>query len=660
MSSKPSIEAAILPSLATVSSENGEGKGKQEEQSEEGGAPTIPKTDRKKLKKLRKRSSRIACDQERSGLLTGEEVVEYQLLEPNQQSIEKLGPSIHLRKRKNGPPPTKVEGVKHRDLLAVLLTQIMTNSNQRSSVNRGNDNKRKRDDDDDNEKDPVRNAAIPSWASIHNPATLSNICILEIQIPSSSTEADDTNYLKLYEESIEESLKISNAQYFSLPTKWFQGYVPRSISDSLLYFLPNNNSNKRRKDDEDSTKLPSMLELIKKIQNLTIPCHGKVWEKEGYPKACQTTTETISVIPVKDESASPNLSSANKEMQFPNTVPLEKAKSIVANIGFRVECQGEDDDLLYVETQKPFSSGGEDDPPPRVFAMDCEMVVTSLGLELARITIVELNGIEEVSFEDMHSKNTPPIKVKTTTVFDELVKPENTIKDYVTKHSGISAKMMESVSTRLPQIQMALLEFLKPHDILIGHSLENDLRAARFVHPNVVDTALLFRPARSNGTKFSLRHLSAALLRKQIQAGSSGHCSEEDAVAALDLAVRRAWLGDTFALKCESEQRQSLLSGLTTGGPSSNTATSLTSVCIGPSDWIRYHITNTANCIHALAYDDIDECKKATLAWLKGKARKSNFMWTKVATTVKGKKGNENNDGKSIEDDKIKNLVVCL
>jgi len=53
--------------------------------------------------------------------------------------------------------------------------------------------------------------------------------------------------------------------------------------------------------------------------------------------------------------------------------------------------------------------------------------------------------------------------------------------------------MLEPVSTRIEQVQVALASIVGVRDILIGHSLENDLRALCLVHDKVVDTALLFR-----------------------------------------------------------------------------------------------------------------------------------------------------------------------
>jgi len=254
--------------------------------------------------------------------------------------------------------------------------------------------------------------------------------------------------------------------------------------------------------------------------------------------------------------------------------------------------------------------------------MDCEMVRTSTGAELARVTIVQFQ-----SFQDGI--------MTTTTIVDELVKPNKTILDFLTRHSGMTLKVLEPVTTRLAQIQVALLGFLRPNDILVGHSLENDLKATHLVHQRVVDTALLFR-ASNKRTKFSLKHLSAYLLQKKIQSGS--HCSEEDASITLELAIRRAWFGESFQVP-SGDDRRSLFEGLSAARI----------MCAGPADWLYSHITNNSNGIHALGYEGITECKKAVLAW-QSSQRKTDFIYSQWNVHEK----NNENCMKELED-----AVVC-
>lgn len=62
-------------------------------------------------------------------------------------------------------------------------------------------------------------------------------------------------------------------------------------------------------------------------------------------------------------------------------------------------------------------------------------------------------------------------------IYDELVKPENNIEDYLTKYSGITPEHMVNTTKTLKEAQQDLLKFCNADTILVGHSLENDLHA---------------------------------------------------------------------------------------------------------------------------------------------------------------------------------------
>ncbi|KAI1701252.1 small RNA degrading nuclease 5 [Ditylenchus destructor] len=81
---------------------------------------------------------------------------------------------------------------------------------------------------------------------------------------------------------------------------------------------------------------------------------------------------------------------------------------------------------------------------------------------------------------------------------------------------------MRNAECDLNQVREKMFQFVNSKTILIGHSLENDLRALRVVHEKVVDTALVWRHSRGSNVKWSLRDLAKTMLNKDIQQGDVG------------------------------------------------------------------------------------------------------------------------------------------
>lgn len=169
----------------------------------------------------------------------------------------------------------------------------------------------------------------------------------------------------------------------------------------------------------------------------------------------------------------------------------------------------------YVETQpKP-----ERDPNKHgIYALDCEMCHTTHGLELTRITV---------------------INYKYDVVYEKLVRPKNPILDYNTKFSGIKQGDLDNVNTTLADVQRDLLEMFSSKTILVGHSLDSDMKALKIFHKRFIDTAQLFPHKRGLPFKRALRTLMVENLRVIIQE-DVGHDSKEDASAAFRLVMWKA------------------------------------------------------------------------------------------------------------------------
>ncbi|CAG9856702.1 unnamed protein product [Phyllotreta striolata] len=177
--------------------------------------------------------------------------------------------------------------------------------------------------------------------------------------------------------------------------------------------------------------------------------------------------------------------------------------------GLHVGMNGLYDDFTLTKQRK--------NPPPDgnygVYSLDCEMCYTVRGLVLTKVTVVGMDG---------------------RLVYDSFVKPDDEIVDYNTKFSGITARDFKRNPTKsLKEVQNDLMGFINADTILIGHGLENDLRALKIVHYINVDTAHSFPHFHGLPYRRSLRSLTSAYLNRNIQCSRYGHNSYEDAVGAV-------------------------------------------------------------------------------------------------------------------------------
>lgn len=180
----------------------------------------------------------------------------------------------------------------------------------------------------------------------------------------------------------------------------------------------------------------------------------------------------------------------------------------------------------FVVTQ-PGGGGVARSPPLSMVAIDCEMCYTGTGadrrLELTRASVVGPDG---------------------SVLYDKLVLPSAPITDYNTAFSGITAEQMRGVTTRLEDVQRELLELVAAETILIGHSLENDLKRLRMIHANCVDTVALYPHKRGPPFRSKLSALTEKHLGRKIQEGT--HDSVADARATMELALLKMVHGPGF------------------------------------------------------------------------------------------------------------------
>lgn len=171
----------------------------------------------------------------------------------------------------------------------------------------------------------------------------------------------------------------------------------------------------------------------------------------------------------------------------------------------------------FVETEPPRRKRSDNNYG--VYSLDCEMSYTVTGLEVVKITLVDISG---------------------KPVYNEFVKPVNKIVDFNTRFSGIVEEdFIKHPTKSLVQVQRDLKKLICSETVLVGHGLENDLKGLRLIHKTVVDTAFTFPHFKGLPFKRSLKSLVHTCLSKEIQNSGKGHDSFEDARACMELILFR-------------------------------------------------------------------------------------------------------------------------
>ncbi|CAK7219106.1 RNA exonuclease 3 [Sporothrix bragantina] len=178
----------------------------------------------------------------------------------------------------------------------------------------------------------------------------------------------------------------------------------------------------------------------------------------------------------------------------------------------------------------------------KAVSFDCEMAYTVYGLEVVRVTATSWP--------------------KGEVILDVLVRPLGSIIDFNSKFSGVfasdfaAASLHPTISEAMPRqntsgrpvlplvaspqdARSLLHSLISPETVLLGHALENDLRALRMVHNRVSDTALLYPHPKGLPIRYSLRVLAKDHMDRIVQTGGNvtGHDSAEDARVAGELVL---------------------------------------------------------------------------------------------------------------------------
>ena len=166
--------------------------------------------------------------------------------------------------------------------------------------------------------------------------------------------------------------------------------------------------------------------------------------------------------------------------------------------------------------------------PPRMLGVDCEMCETSEDPRaLVGVSVVDESG---------------------AVLLQTLVKPPGRIVDLKSEVTGLRLADLKGVKTTLEDVQAELRAFVAPNVVLVGHGLVHDLRALKFDHLPVIDTACLFAYENLPRSTPALADLCKRLLGEEMRVEDGTHDSTEDAKMALRLARWECEHGPTNAL----------------------------------------------------------------------------------------------------------------
>ncbi|XP_074295323.1 small RNA degrading nuclease 1-like [Silene latifolia] len=155
-----------------------------------------------------------------------------------------------------------------------------------------------------------------------------------------------------------------------------------------------------------------------------------------------------------------------------------------------------------------------------LLAVDCEMVLCEDGTEaLVKICMVD---------RDLQIK------------LHEFVNPGKPVADYRTHITGVSAKDLEGVTFSIKDIQKSMRKLLSRGEILVGHSLSNDLKAMKVDHAIVIDTSFIFKYGdESTRRRPSLNDLCKTVLGYELRKKGASHNCVDDACAAMKLVLAK-------------------------------------------------------------------------------------------------------------------------
>lgn len=357
----------------------------------------------------------------------------------------------------------------HRDILANLLFGGDVNSNDGNAPSKKKRKKQKASSSDTTYNQRVSVPSLPSWANISNLAAIGGVAVIEIDIHDSNTDVQSkcslmpSEFLQnptgiwkemLHSNNSNEPTTNDNKQQVkriigaACKVKMFQGEYPRCISDELMFLPPPSATklNGNKSEEKDLSKVMYALRLT-----------ARQMQSEGFPRRTgeRVQIDESSELHSKMEQAKETICTRAKsfwdefDINKKNTTAAiqsdSNAPELVESLSVReIVCCGDaepysDDEFskseFYVQTLLHDKRRS-----PKVFALDCEMVQTAAGSELARVSVVMLDPDDQGRYSIDESKE------NTTVMLDELVKPRRPILDYLTGERFLSYKTLHNIN----------------------------------------------------------------------------------------------------------------------------------------------------------------------------------------------------------------------
>jgi DNA polymerase III epsilon subunit-like protein len=170
--------------------------------------------------------------------------------------------------------------------------------------------------------------------------------------------------------------------------------------------------------------------------------------------------------------------------------------------------------------------------------IDCEMVVTELGTEVGRVSLVD---------------------TERNVLYDKVVVPVGRILEYNTQYSGLREETfqkkcvcekrctVEALQCKRDIVAYGamiqeLSEIVGANTVFVGHSLAHDMGALKIFHTRFVDTAMIY--ASESDHKLKLKEIVKKYFGKEIQ--DDEHSSVVDACSALLALEGKVANGPTY------------------------------------------------------------------------------------------------------------------